>query len=219
MRVLVISDLHAPYHHPRAFRFLRMMRRKYKTDCTVCIGDEADAHAWSRWGKSPGAKGAGDELTATRAALRELMRFDDTIQFCTSNHVARAYKQIAELGVPGEFVRPWNEVLDAPVGWTWADSVYVDGVRYFHGDGYGGAQVQRNAAFDTRGNVVLGHVHTAAGVQYHSTGSSVIWGMSVGCLIDFRCPAYDYARKHRQTPIIGCGVVLNGVPHFEPMGD
>jgi predicted phosphodiesterase len=41
--VLVISDLHIPYHHPQAFDFLQALKTKYKPDHIVNIGDELDA--------------------------------------------------------------------------------------------------------------------------------------------------------------------------------
>ena len=40
--VLVISDLHIPYHHPQAFDFLKALKAKYKPDHVVNIGDELD---------------------------------------------------------------------------------------------------------------------------------------------------------------------------------
>ena len=39
-RILVISDMHVPFHHPDAFDFLRALKKKYKPDRIVCIGDE-----------------------------------------------------------------------------------------------------------------------------------------------------------------------------------
>ena len=43
--VLVISDLHIPYHHPDAFKFLAALKKKYKPDLVVNIGDEIDQHS------------------------------------------------------------------------------------------------------------------------------------------------------------------------------
>ena len=41
-RILCISDLHMPFHHPKAFQFLRALKDKYKPTFVVCMGDEAD---------------------------------------------------------------------------------------------------------------------------------------------------------------------------------
>ena len=41
--VLVISDLHIPYHHPQSFDFLKAIKKKYKElYLVVNIGDELD---------------------------------------------------------------------------------------------------------------------------------------------------------------------------------
>ena len=58
-KVLAIPDLHCPFQHPDAFRFLRAVKNKYKPNQVVCLGDEIDAHALGRWttdadGYSPG---------------------------------------------------------------------------------------------------------------------------------------------------------------------
>ena len=46
--VLVISDLHIPYHHPQSFDFLKAIKKKYKDiDLVVNIGDELDQHGLS----------------------------------------------------------------------------------------------------------------------------------------------------------------------------
>ena len=45
--ILVISDLHLPYHKKDAFNFLRAIKKKYSIDYVVNIGDELDAHALS----------------------------------------------------------------------------------------------------------------------------------------------------------------------------
>ena len=40
--ILVISDLHLPYHKKDAFNFLRAIKKKYPIDYVVNIGDELE---------------------------------------------------------------------------------------------------------------------------------------------------------------------------------
>jgi UDP-2,3-diacylglucosamine pyrophosphatase LpxH len=42
---LFISDLHIPFQHSQAFRFLRELKREYKPTLIVNVGDEVDCHA------------------------------------------------------------------------------------------------------------------------------------------------------------------------------
>ena len=44
-RILVISDLHFPYHFPEVFAFLIKLKNKYKPTKIVMIGDEMDWHS------------------------------------------------------------------------------------------------------------------------------------------------------------------------------
>lgn len=44
-RVLFISDLHVPYHHPDTFAFLEAVKKKYKPTRVVSVGDECFTEA------------------------------------------------------------------------------------------------------------------------------------------------------------------------------
>jgi hypothetical protein len=44
-RILVISDLHVPYHHPDSYRFLEALAHKYDPTNVIHIGDEMDWHS------------------------------------------------------------------------------------------------------------------------------------------------------------------------------
>ena len=52
-RVLVIGDLHLPAEHPDYYAFIKDVKRKYRTDTTVFIGDIVDHHAISFHKKHP----------------------------------------------------------------------------------------------------------------------------------------------------------------------
>jgi len=67
-------------------------------------------------------------------------------------------------------------------------------------------------------STVFGHFHSFAGIQYlSSTEMGTHFGMNVGCLIDQTQYAFKYGAKLKQRPVLGCGVVVKGVPHFIPM--
>ena len=70
--VLVISDLHIPYHHPQSFDFLKALKAKYKPDHVVNIGDELDMHAMSMHDSDPDLYSAGHELAASISYIKKL---------------------------------------------------------------------------------------------------------------------------------------------------
>ena len=61
-RILIISDLHEPYSHTDSFAFLEAIKKKYKPERVVCIGDELDYHALSFHDSDPDLPNASKEL-------------------------------------------------------------------------------------------------------------------------------------------------------------
>lgn len=217
MIILVLSDLHIPCHHPHAFDFLADLNRRFRPEHVVCIGDEMDGHAWSRFAKSPNAPGGRDELHQTKRHLRTLFQIFPRVRVCHSNHTVRPYKRAAEIGIPADFLRSIPEVLEAPPGWSWHSHVRLDGIRFSHGEGYSGAHAAAKAAQNAGGNAVIGHIHNHAGIRYLATDDGMIWGMNVGCLLDPDSFAAEYNRTNPVQAVLGTGVVCDGIPHFIPL--
>ena len=46
-RILVISDMHIPYHHKDSIKFLKEIKKEFKPDTVINIGDLLDFHAIS----------------------------------------------------------------------------------------------------------------------------------------------------------------------------
>ena len=72
-KVLLISDLHIPYHHPESFDFLQALKKEYKPDFILCGGDETDAHALSMHSHDPDLDSAGKELVEAKKHIKELL--------------------------------------------------------------------------------------------------------------------------------------------------
>jgi len=68
--VLVISDLHIPYHHKDSFAFLKEIKKQFKIDFVVNIGDLLDFHAISFHETNPDLPSAGDELTLAKNYIK-----------------------------------------------------------------------------------------------------------------------------------------------------
>ncbi len=215
--VLIIPDLHAPYQHPDALDFLKRLKRHYKPAAVICIGDEIDAHALSRYPHDPDLAGAEDEACQADAFLQSLFTMFPVVRCCTSNHTYRAYRAAYAAGINSRWLKSIGDALHAPAGWQWGDRWEVDNVTYIHGEGFSGLTPQLAAADRLRRNVVLGHTHTAAGAVYSYGIDGPLWGLAVGCLIDDTARAFAYAKYQGRRPALGAGVIVNGVPHFEPL--
>jgi len=56
-------------------------------------------------------------------------------------------------------------------------------------------------------SVVLGHLHSNAGVIYNNNGHNQIFGMNAGCLIDRNSVAFRYGALSKTKQVLGCGVI------------
>lgn len=215
--VLVIPDLQYPFAHRDHLDFLKALVKKYRPDQVVNIGDEVDFHAISEWDHDPDGLSAGDELKAGVRELKTLYALFPNVRVCTSNHTARPFRRAKKYGIPAAFIRDYREFLEAPPGWRWADSWEIDGVRYQHGEGFSGQAGALKAALTNMQSTVIGHIHSHAGIQYSANSKYLIFGFNVGCLIDRHAYAFAYGKMHPNKPILGAGLVINGIPLFVPM--
>jgi hypothetical protein len=216
-RVLAISDLQIPYEHPEALDFVQAVGEAIDPTEVICVGDEVDQHALSRFDPDPDSDGPGIELSTAIEHLEYWYEAFPEVKVCHSNHTQRVYKKAFHNNIPEAYLRPVNDWLEAPDGWQWEDTFEVDGVRYEHGDAQGGMYAARALAVRNRRSTVIGHHHSHATVSYVANDEEMIFGMNTGCLIDFHSLAFKYAKMSAFKPTLGCGVVLEGVPYFVPM--
>lgn len=216
--VLIISDLQAPFEHKDTVKFLTWMKKKYKPTKVVCIGDEIDFHAISKYAKDPDGYGAGNELKTAVEHLQPIYKLFPNVMCCTSNHTDRPYIRAFEAGLPRSIVKDIRDILQAPEGWEWRDKWVIDNVSYIHGHGHNGGQsaIQQLATkYPT--SVVFGHVHAHAGLYYRATDCDLKFAMNVGCMINTKAYAFVYGKHMITKPILGCGIVHKGLPTFVPM--
>jgi predicted phosphodiesterase len=216
--VLVISDLHVPFTHPKYLDFIRRIKKNYKPDETVFIGDIMDFYAFSRYDQDPDSLSPGDELKKAKEALKPWFNLFPKAYACIGNHDVRLSKKAVRAGIPVAAFKPFNELLGCPDGWEWQDSWDIDGVQYIHGDAFGGKYAHVRAAETHRMSTVVGHSHHSAGIVYLDGAKGLIFGANVGCGIDTDAYAFAYARKNPYKPVLACGIIRDGkYPQVIPM--
>lgn len=219
MRTLIISDLHAPFHHPHALDFLRDAAKALKPDSIICSGDEVDCHNFARWQRGADAVGPVEELSAAKAVLSQLAKLFPAMTICESNHTWRPWKKAAVAGLLPSMLRDRQQVFSTPDGWLWAQFIRKDNITYCHGEGFSGDRAAIDAAKSCFGSAVIGHIHAHAGVKWYRGNGPPVFGLNVGCLIDTKSVAFDYAKHNKAKAILGCGIIVDGVPSFIPLGD
>ena len=212
-KILVIPDMQIPFQHQRALEFLQRTQEAYQCDEVICVGDEWDLAALSKYPKDPNGMSAGDELASARKATQPFTEAFPKLRLCESNHRQRLYKRAFEAGIPTEYIAETHKYMQVPKGWKWAFQWEIDGIVFEHGDrGKPMALVDANMK-----STVFGHHHTEAGIWYLKKSSQQFFAMNVGCLIDVTAYAFRYAVLAKKRPVLACGVILDGLPIIVPM--
>lgn len=217
-RILVISDLHAPYCHPNAIRFLKDLDDKYNFTRIISVGDEVDKCALSYHEKNPDLPSAGDELIAAKKIIAELHKLFPKMDILESNHGSLHLRKSMTAGIPRAYIKSYNDILEVGDGWVWHDDLTItlpNGQQcYFtHGKSANGLKLSQSYSM----NCVQGHHHSEFNIGYWSNPNNLYWSMQVGCLVDNKSLAMAYNKLQLKRPIIGCGVIIDSKPLLETM--
>lgn len=218
MRVLIAGDSHEPVSHENYIDFLCETYNKYDCDTVVHIGDITDLHGPSKYTKNTKCLIGQAEYELTLEKLSIWSGTFPEMKVCIGNHDDRALRSAENSGLSASWLKDYSEVWDTP-NWDWKYEHTIDGVKYFHGNGFSGRKAPAlDAAIYCGCSCVIGHHHSIGGVNFHNSSGKMIFGMSVGCGIDYEKEQFSYDRHNPRRPILGCGVVLDGVmPIFVPM--
>ena len=198
-------------------RFVQDVFEKWNINRVHFVGDIIDSHAISFWEHDPDGHSAGAEADAASKSLEKWRAAFPKATVCIGNHDERHFRVAKKAGLPGRFIRAYKDVWETPK-WNWDFSHVIDGVLYEHGTGTSGKDAAINRAMQKRMSLVMGHVHSFAGVKWHANEFNAIFGMNAGCGIDCRAYAFDYGKAFPIRPVLGCGVVLDGYhAYFTPM--
>ena len=187
-KILVISDLHIPYHHKDSFNFLKEIKKQFKPDTIINIGDSLDFHAISMHDSNPDLFSAGHELQQARKYVKELESIFPKVTEVDSNHSSLVYRRALKHGMSKEFLRDYGEFLGTKK-WKWTDDL----------------------------SAVQGHYHTKFVISWWANPDNLFFGMNVGCLINQKSMAFAYAKNFKTRFILGCGIILNGISRLLPM--
>lgn len=217
-RILVISDLHFPYESPDTFDFLQMLKDKYSPTRVIQLGDEVDYHASSFHDSDPDLYSAGHELKKAQQKIKRLEQMFPEMDLLDSNHGSLIYRKAKTHGLPAHCIKSYNEMLGVGEGWKWHNDLMIElpngqSVYFCHGRSTDGLKLSKNMSC----NVVQGHFHSKFNISYWSNPKDLYWSMQAGCLVDNNSLAMAYNKLTLDRPIIGCGLIIEGVPVLEAM--
>ena len=214
--VLIISDTHIPYHAKELMPFLKLLKKKYKPDRVIHIGDEVDKHAMSFHDSDPDLPSAGDELKLSIPVIKQLEKMFPKMDLLDSNHGSLVFRRAYKHGIPKAYIKKYNDFLQVGKGWKWHDDLIIDtplGKVYFC---HGKTPDILKLATSMGMSCVSGHYHSVMGVRWFGNSLGLYFGLQVGCMIDSKSLAFRYNKVQKARPIIGCSIIYNGLPIIEP---
>jgi len=217
-RILVIPDLHMPYCHPCTWKFLKAVKQKYKPDRVVCLGDEVDGHGWSYHEPNQELDSAGPELEKAIRFLKPIYALFPNVDILESNHGSLAYRKARTGKIPTRYLKTMRDALEAPRGWKWHFELTLrmsngQDLYCHHGKTSGQGKLSQRQSMCS----VQGHYHSKFHITYWANPTALFWDAHAGCLVNNKSLAMEYGKNTLEKGIIGCLVILDGVPQLVPM--
>ena len=102
--------------------------------------------------------------------------------------------------------------------WKWVDDLTLtmsNGQRCFftHGRSADISKVSQTMGM----SAVQGHYHTKFLISWWANPDNLFFAMNVGCLINQKSMAFNYAKNFKTRFILGCAVIIDGYPKLLPM--
>jgi hypothetical protein len=216
-RILVISDLHIPYHRPDSFEFLKEIKKQFKPDTIINIGDEIDCHALSFHDHNPDLPSAGHELIRSKDFIKELESIFPKMTLLDSNHSSLVYRRAIKSGIPRGYLKEYNEFLNVK-NWKWVENLTLtlpNKQRCFFTHGVS-ADVTKVSQINSM-SCVQGHFHSKFKIEYWANSDALFFAMQVGCLIQQTSMAFTYSKNFKTKFIMGCGIIIDSTPRLMPM--
>lgn len=201
--VLVIGDLHEPFCLDGYLDWCVEQYDAYQCTEVVFIGDIIDNHYSSYHETSADGMGGLEEL---EYAIRRIARWRDAFPVATviiGNHDRIIMRKAQSSAIPSKWIKSYKEVLNVP-DWNFVERYEKDGVQYCHGEG-GTARTKCRADMM---NTVQGHLHTQCYTEHYVGQNFRVFGMQVGCGIDFDEYSFAYA-KYGKKPAIAAAIIQN----------
>lgn len=182
-RVLLISDMHIPFHHPDTLAFLQYLKDKYKPTRVICLGDELDKSALSYHEHDPDLPSAGDELRKSIPVIQELHRMFPVMDILESNHGSLVWRKAKTYGIPRQYLKSYNDVLEVGGGWKWSFDLTItlpNGNKcYLH---HGKTPNVIKLGQQIGSCAVEGHYHNSFKIDYWGNSNGLYWGLQAGCV-------------------------------------
>jgi predicted phosphodiesterase len=226
--ILVIQDLHIPYHDVKAITAALNYGKEQKVNTIVINGDLIDFHQISRFQKDPRKRSVKQEFDATRQFLVELRRAFPRahIYYNKGNHCVR-WEYYLMSKAPEIFDDPYFELenrlqLNSVRVHLLSDKTIIKagGLSITHGHTilrgiFAPVNAARGVFLKTKQSTLIGHTHKISEHTETTLDGKIITCWSVGCLSELapdyssHCNNYSHGFAHVRVAKDGSYSVKN----------
>lgn len=212
-KVLIISDLHMPYHDEDAIETALKFGLRREVNTIIINGDLFDFYKLSRFEKDPRKRDFCYEIECGKIFLTRLRELfpEALIVYYLGNHDLW-YKRFLYAKAP-ELLGLAEVELNHILGLKELDIVYLDNSRGItlgnlnirHGHeffGAGGVHPARTYYLKAKDNILVGHVHRTSFFQANDINRKIHGGWSTGCLSNLS-PDYNINSEYNH----GCAYI------------
>jgi predicted phosphodiesterase len=196
--VLIISDLHFPFHDKRAIE--TALNYRDKIDTIVLLGDLMDIYQGSRFSKDPSIAKLKDELNITKEFLKHIREKFKTAQiyYYEGNHEMRMDRYVmdhAPILFGMESIRLHNLLELKKQGIVWVENgvgMKISSLHLLHGNeagSRGGINIARTMILKTNDNCLFGNFHKTQESSGRNLDGKEFANWSIGCLCNLK-PRY-----------------------------
>jgi predicted phosphodiesterase len=218
-KLLILPDVHTPYHHRRAWATALAVVRGWRPDAVVQLGDFSSFDSVSSHPQDPalvlpldqevaGANAALDELDA---ACRDGGVPRDARWLLEGNHEVRVSRYAQRLAPELRPFIDWHDMLRLHQrGWqtrSYKESLRIGELTLTHDVGRAGVHAARQSLLDLGHNIAFGHTHRLQVVYQGQVSGKRHVGATLGWLGDPEAIDYRHADMVKRDWQHGFGVV------------
>lgn len=199
--ILLLGDIHAPYHSIEALTVAINYAKKQKVDCVLINGDLFDFHGISKYMKDPRKKNFAEEIrigTDLLIAIRKALNVP--IYFKLGNHDERyqhyLWTKAGEISGLEDFAL--KAIIDRRIdGVTIIEEkriIKIGALNVLHGHEFASSiispvNIARGLYLRAKANAICGHHHRTSEHTEQNVNGKIITCWSTGCLSELN-PAY-----------------------------
>lgn len=215
--ILLIGDLHSPAMHIDTIKFLTAIKKKFSPKTIVLTGDEINWESISFHTKNPDLPNPKRELEDAIEKLTPIYKLFPKASILESNHGSLVFRKAEASGLPSSVIKSYREMIQAPKNWKWYFDLTLStdlGPIYFH---HGKSSSIEKLSKSMGMSAAQGHFHSKFYVSYWASPMGLFWDANAGSFADHKHPAMAYGKNALNKGIMGCIMIVNGIPQLIPM--